>query len=134
MTLQIIIDSNILLLVAEGQFNLHAEIERLVPQKHRLIFLSSCVEELDLVAKKSRKLASRVNLAKEISSKLEIIDNENSSQKFVDDKILEYAIANQPCVVATNDKALKMKVRKQQIPVIFVKTKSHLELLGSILV
>ena len=132
MTLQIIIDSNILLLTAEGQFNLHAEIERLVPQKHRLIFLASCVEELDLVAKKSRKLASSVKLAKEIGSKLEIIDDNNTSQKFVDDKILEYAIANQPCVVATNDKELKRKVRKQQIPVIFVKTKSHLELLGTV--
>ncbi|MHA1126608.1 MAG: type II toxin-antitoxin system VapC family toxin [Candidatus Heimdallarchaeota archaeon] len=132
MTLQIIIDSNILLLTAEGRFNLHAEIERLVPQKHRLIFLISCVEELDLVAKKSRKLASRVRLAKEITTKLEIIDDENKSQKFVDDKILEYASANQPCVVVTNDKELKMKVRKQQIPVIFVKTKSHLELLGTI--
>jgi rRNA-processing protein FCF1 len=134
LTLQIIIDSNILLLTAEGRFNLHAEIERLVPQKHRLIFLSSCLDELDLVAKKSKKLASRVNLAKQICSKLEIIDDKNKSEIFVDDKILEYALANQPCVVATNDNELKMKVRKQDIPVIFVKTKNHLELLGTILV
>ncbi len=133
MTLQVIIDSNILLLAAEGCFNLHSEIERLVPQKHRLIFLSSCQDELELVAKKSAKLASRVKLAKEIGSKLEIINYENESQRFVDDKILDYAISNQPCVVATNDNKLKKKVRKQLIPVIFVKTKSHLELLGTIL-
>ena len=133
MTLQVIIDSNILLLATEGCFNLHSEIERLIPQKHRLIFLSSCQDELNLVAKKSAKLAKRVKLAKEIGSKLEIIDYENESQRFVDDKIIDYAISNQPCVVATNDNELKKKVRKHMIPVIFVKTKSHLELLGTIL-
>ncbi|MHA1125831.1 MAG: hypothetical protein ACTSO7_08600 [Candidatus Heimdallarchaeota archaeon] len=132
MTLQIIIDSNILLLTAEGHFNLHSEIERLVPQKHRLVFLSSCEKELDLVAKKSRKLASKVMLAKEICSKLEIIDNKDDTPKIVDDKILDYAIANKPCVVATNDTELKMKIREQQIPVIFLKTKNHLELIGTV--
>jgi rRNA-processing protein FCF1 len=132
LSLQIIIDSNILLLAAEGLFNLHLEIERLVPQKHRLVFLSSCEDELELVAEKSSKLARKAQLAKEICSHLEIINYPKENHEFVDDKILEYALNNQPCVVATNDNELKQKLRKNKIAVIFVKTKNHLELLGSI--
>ncbi|MHA1156097.1 MAG: type II toxin-antitoxin system VapC family toxin [Candidatus Heimdallarchaeota archaeon] len=134
MELQIVLDTNIPILIMESKFNLQSELERLVPQKHTIVFLSCCIDELNLIAKKTPKLAKQTAFALKYLERFQIIEYNPKNIRFVDDRIIQYAIENNPfCVVVTNDKELRLKLRKKEIPVIFIRTKSHLELFGSIL-
>lgn len=133
MTVQVILDTNIPVLAIEGNFHLHDELERLITQKHDIIFLSACLREMNIIEKKGRKLSRAIQLAKKILEQIKIIEYDPANITNVDDVILSYAKENRPnCVVVTNDKELKQKLRKEGIPVIFVKTIDHFELLGSI--
>lgn len=134
LVLQIVLDTNIPILIMTSSFSLESEIERLVPQHHSIVFLSVCVTELDLISKKSSKLAKQVAFAKKFVERYQIIEYDPQNIRYVDDKIVHYARENQPnCVVVTNDKELRKKLRELKIPVIFIRAKGHLELRGSIL-
>lgn len=134
MELQIVLDTNIPMLAIESSFRLQSELERLVPQKHTIVFLSCCMDELNLIAKKSQKLAKQTAFALKFVERFQIVDFDPKNIRYVDDKIVQYAIENNPyCIVVTNDKELRHTLRKNEIPVIFIRTKSHLELYGSIL-
>ena len=118
----------------DSNFNLESEIVRLVPQKHTIVFLSCCIDELNLIAKKTPKLAKQSSFALKFVSRFQIIDFNPKNIRHVDDKIVQYAIESNPyCIVATNDRELRHKLRKNEIPVIFIRTRSHLELFGTIL-
>lgn len=134
MELQIVLDTNIPILIMESKFNLQSELERLVPQKHTIVFLSCCIDELNLISKKTPKLAKQTAFALKFLERFQIIDFNPKNIRSVDDKIIQYAIENNPfCVVVTNDKELRHKLRNKSIPVIFIRTRSHLELHGTIL-
>ncbi|MBD3189383.1 MAG: hypothetical protein GF308_02005 [Candidatus Heimdallarchaeota archaeon] len=132
-TVQIILDTNIPVLAIEGNFHLHEELERLISQKHEIVFLSACLREMDIIETKGRKLSRAIQLARKILEQIKIIEYDPPDITNVDDIILSYAKKHRPnCVVVTNDKGLKRKLRKEMIPVIFVKTLDHFELIGSI--
>ena len=134
MELQIVLDTNIPILIMESKFNLQSELERLVPQKHTIVFLSCCIDELNLIAKKTPKLAKQTTFALKYLERFQTIDYNPQNIRYVDDKVIQYAIENRPlCVVVTNDRELRHKLRNNEIPVIFIRTRSHLELLGTIL-
>ncbi len=118
----------------DSKFNLQSELERLVPQKHTIIFLSCCIDELNRLSKRTPKLARQTAFALKFLERFQIIEYSPKNIRFVDDRIIQYAIENKPfCIVVTNDRELRYKLRKNEIPVIFIRTKSHLELFGSIL-
>ena len=54
MTLYVVLDTNILLLASDGKFNVTSEIERIVPQKHEVVYLSACMKELEYIAEKPK--------------------------------------------------------------------------------
>ncbi|MEA2070476.1 MAG: ribonuclease VapC [Asgard group archaeon] len=133
MTLHVILDSNILLYFAEGQFNISQELPKILHQKYELVFLSACVEELDKLEKRKKQLSKKIWFAKKFLKKIKIIKYNPSSPKTTDEKIVDYAIKHKgSSVVMTNDLPLKKLLRKNGIPVIFVKKKGHLELDGSL--
>ncbi len=118
----------------ESKFNLQSALERLVPQKHSIVFLSCYIDELNLIAKKTPKLAKQTAFALKFLERFQVIEYNPKNIRFVDDRIIQYAVDNNPfCIVVTNDKELRIKLRKKEIPVIFIRTKSHLELFGSII-
>jgi rRNA-processing protein FCF1 len=127
------LDTNIIILLADGTFNLNKEIERLIPQKHVIIFLSACLEEFNYLVKKKPKMVKYQQFAEKIIKTLKVVDFNPPDIRTTDSKILAFAGANVPnCVVVTNDKRLKKRLLENDIPVIFLRTKTHLELLGSV--
>jgi len=130
LTLYIVLDTNILLLASEGKFNVTSEIERLVPQKHEIIFLSACLKELEFLAEKP-KMSRKILFAKKLLESLQIVEFDLTDDITIDDKILHYAIENKSqCVIVTNDNELKKRLLEHSIAVIFIRSKSHLELVG----
>ena len=133
MTIKVILDTNIPLLLAKKNFHLETEIERLIPQNHSLIFLTASIKELEFLEKKKKKKSREIALAKLIAEKFQIIEFNPENIKFADDKILQFAKNNKPdSVLVTNDKELKKKAQDSGVPVIFIRSKSHLELIGTI--
>ncbi|NHJ87525.1 MAG: PIN domain-containing protein [Asgard group archaeon] len=131
MAIQVLVDTNVLLLAAEGKFNLDAEIDRLVNQKYDFIFLSACLEELEFIKEKNAKLIRKIVFAKTLLKKIKIIDFNPPQIKTVDEKIIQYAKENSSqCVVLTNDLPLKESLLANNIPVINIRKKNHLELIG----
>ncbi|MBK5114400.1 MAG: hypothetical protein KGD59_15275 [Candidatus Heimdallarchaeota archaeon] len=132
MTLFIVLDTNILLLASEGKFNITSEIERIVPQKHEVVFLSACLKELEYLTERP-KMSRKILFAKKMLKSLQIVDFDVSDDITVDDKIVQYAIENKSqCVVVTNDFELKNRLLEQNIAVIFIRSKTHLELIGTL--
>ncbi|NHJ32571.1 MAG: hypothetical protein FK732_06895 [Asgard group archaeon] len=132
MTLYVVLDTNILFLASEGKFNLTKEIERIIPQKHELVFLSACMKELDFLAKKP-KMSQKILFARKLLETLRIVEFDLDEDLTIDDKIVRYALENKSqCVIATNDNELKKRLLEQNIAVIFIRSKSHLELIGAL--
>ena len=126
MTLSIVLDTNILLLASEGKFNITSEIERLVPQKHEIVFLSACLKELEFLAEKP-KMSRKILFAKKLLESLQIVEFDLTDDITIDDKIIQYAIENKSqCVIVTNDNELKKRLLEHNIAVIFIRSKSHL--------
>ena len=133
MTLQVVLDTNIIIFASEGNFNLSFEIERLIPQKHEIIFLSACMNEFDYLINKQPKMKRHKKFASKLLETIQLVDYNPIDIKTVDEKIIHYAKLNAPnCIVVTNDNHLKKLLREENIPVIFVKTYNHLELLGNL--
>lgn len=132
MTLYVVLDTNILLLASEGKFNVTREIERIVPQKHEVVFLSACLKELEFLAERP-KMSRKILFAKKLLESLKIIEFELTDDIPIDDKIVQFAIENKSqCVIATNDNELKKRLLEHSIAVIFIRSKSHLELVGTL--
>jgi rRNA-processing protein FCF1 len=130
----VVLDTNIPLLAADGNFRLTREVQRLIPKKHSLVFLSACEEELDYLTKKGPKIAAKVKFARVFLEKIaKRIDYNPTDLATTDEKIIQFAIEHHPdCAVITNDKQLRKQLRKKDIPVLFVRTIAHIELQGRI--
>ncbi|NHJ33679.1 MAG: ribonuclease VapC [Asgard group archaeon] len=132
MTLYIVLDTNILLLASEGKINITSEIERIIMQKHEVVFLSACLKELEYLAERP-KMSRKIRFARKMLETLQIIDFDVSDDITIDDKIVQYAIENKSqCVVVTNDLELKNRLLEQSIAVIFIRSKTHFELVGTL--
>ena len=132
MTLYVVLDTNILLLASEGKFNVTREIERIVPQKHEVVYLSACLKELEFLAEKP-KMVRKILFAKKLLESLKIIEFDLTDDIPIDDKIVQFAIKNKSqCVIVTNDNELKKRLLEHSIAVIFIRSKSHFELVGTL--
>lgn len=128
-----VLDTNIPILLAKGLFHLDSEIVRILPQKHKIVFLSACMKELDYLAQRNPKLVREVSFAKQLITKYEILDYDPTEIRTTDSKIVEFALENKNnSIIVTNDNGLRKRLRKNNLPVIFIKTHGHLELVGNI--
>ncbi len=116
----VIPDSNALLMVFQFRINLESELERLLG-KYEIVVPSTVKNELK---KLKNKYAS---LALSFSERYRTV----SANGNTDDSILELAEKIKGIVV-TNDRILKKRLRKKNIPVVFLRGKTHLEIEGRI--
>ena len=133
--LQILLDTNFLLIPAQFRVDIFQEIDRLITQKYDLITLPQIINELNAFGKKSKKNQNEARIALELAKKCKIVEIDTDfpllSSKGVDDIILQLAIKNR-WIVATNDAALRKKLRTQQIPTLTLRNKAYLTLEGDI--
>jgi rRNA-processing protein FCF1 len=133
--LQILLDTNFLLIPAQFKVDIFQEIDRLITQKYDLITLPDIINELTEFGKKSKKNQSEARIALELAKKCKIIETNSEiplmSSKRVDDIILQLAVKYR-WIVATNDAALRKKLRSVQLPTITLRNKAYLIIEGDI--
>jgi len=101
-------------------------------QKFEPILLSPTHKELQRIAQKGPpKMRQQASLALRLAEKCRIAEVEQGVRETPDDVITRVA-AEWRCPVATNDRALRKKLRDKNVPVIYLRKRSRLEIEGSI--
>lgn len=132
MTIKVILDSNFFFIPSQFKIDIFEELMNLLNQRFEPILLSSTFQELRSMAEKgSSKRRKQASLALELAEKCRLINIEKETGETNDDVILRIA-TQWKSPVATNDRELRRRLRAQDIPVIFLRGKSRLELEGTL--
>jgi len=101
-------------------------------QQYEPILLSTTYEELLKMAEKgSPKMRQQVSVAFKFIEKCRVVDVERKVDETNDDVVVRVA-SEWKCPVATNDKELRKRLRHINVPVIYLRQKSRLEIEGGI--
>jgi len=132
MTLKVIFDSNFLFVPIQFKIDIFQGVLNLLNRKIEPVILSATYDELKkMTDEASPKLRRQAELALKLAQNCRIVNVERGKDETSDDVILRVA-DRWRCPVATNDRALKQRLRDISIPVIYLRQKSRLELEGSI--
>lgn len=132
MTVKVILDSNFLLLPSQFRIDIFAELLNLINQRLEAVLLSVTYEELRKMAETgSSKMRQHALLGLKLAEKCRIVNVERDSKETNDDVIIRVA-KQWSCPVATNDQTLRRRLRNINVPVIYLRQKSRLELEGNI--
>lgn len=110
----IILDTNFLVYCVKYRIDFFSEIERICDFQFKLCVLDKSIEELERLKPKE------LNLIKKFIETLEIL---KSKEYLVDDELTRLSEEN--CIVATQDKELKDRLKNQ---IIVIRKKKYLEL------
>ena len=130
--MRVILDSNFLFIPSQFQVDIFEELPKLLNQRLDLVILSPTQMELREKAKRgctSPKTRKRTSLALELAKKCHLVTVEQDFGETPDDIIVRVA-AEWKCPVATNDRALRKRLRDISVPVIYLRQKSRLEMEG----
>lgn len=124
--MKVIMDSNFLCVPSKFRVDIFDELIRHLNQRVDPILLSATYQELlKMVKHGSPKLRKQGELALKLAEKCRIIHFEQSSRETHDDLIVRVA-KKWNCPVATNDRELRKKLRKEHVLTIFLRQGTHL--------
>ncbi len=127
-----ILDTNFLFIPFQFQIDIFEELMALLNQKFEPVLLSVTHKELQRIAEKGPpEMRRRASLALRLAEKCRILEVEQGFGETPDDVIARVA-AEWRCPVATNDRALRKRLRDENVPVIYLRERSRLEMEGSI--
>ncbi len=127
-----ILDSNFLFIPSQFQIDIFDELMKLLNQKFEPVLLSPTYKELQKIAVKgSPKIRQHASLALKLAEKCRIIEVQQSFEETHDDVIVRVA-AEWRCPVATNDGALRKRLRDINVSVIYLRQRAHLEMEGNV--
>jgi len=128
----ILADTSFLLAPYDFKLNIIEELERVIDGNFTLLVPSFCVDEINRLIRKGFIMRQKGRLALELIKKhatvLKACTKEGES---VDDAIIRIA-KEIGAIVATGDREIRKKLRKEGIPVIFVRARKKLELDGEL--
>ena len=116
----VILDSNALLTIFQFRINLESELSRLLGS-YEIVVPSTVKNELKTLKDKHAKSALS------FSERYRTVNMEGNT----DDSILELA-EKEKGIVVTNDRILKKRLRAKNIPVVFLRAKTHLVMEGRV--
>lgn len=121
----VLLDTNMLMLMASGVPVLE-HIEEELETKPRFVVIKPVYEELVRIVNTSKGLVRKhAQLALEFVNRFcEVVDYDLREAESVDDAIVNYAIENK-AIVATNDKALRKRLRELGIPEAYFREESR---------
>ncbi len=112
---------------AQFGIDIFEEMTNLLNKKTEPTLLTPIYRELQkIAASKHPKRRLEARLALKLAEKCRIVKTEPSADETVDDLIVRLA-KKWKCLVATNDRELRKKLKKKAVPVIFLRQKTHLE-------
>jgi rRNA-processing protein FCF1 len=128
--LKIILDSNALFVPLEFKMDIFEELNKLLKARFEPVLLSPVRREIEKLAKEASPQVRRNALyALKLAKKCELVETEEEPDALPDDVIVEVA-GKWVCPVFTNDRQLRRRLRDINVPVIYVRQKSRLEVDG----
>jgi rRNA-processing protein FCF1 len=130
--LKIILDSNALFVPLRFKIDIFEELKTLLKRNFELILLLPVRGEVEKIAEKgSPKIRKEAFYALQIADKCKLVELNEKFTGSPDDVIVQVA-REWKCPVFTNDKVLRKRLRDINVPVIYVRQKSHLEVDGRV--
>jgi rRNA-processing protein FCF1 len=130
--IKVILDSNAFFVPIQFRIDISEEIQRLLNARPRLILLSAVQKELEKLGESdSPKMRKSVALALKLAEKCVLFKTREKTGLSVDDIIVDVA-CRWKSPVLTNDRQLRRRLRDINVPVIYVRQKSHLAIEGMI--
>jgi hypothetical protein len=128
-TIKVILDSNALFVPIQLKIDIFQELKTLLNRNFELVLLKPIQQELERLAKEgSPQTRKKALYALKLAEKCRIVDAKEDAAS-PDDIILQTA-SRWSCPVFTNDSELREKLRNINVPVIYVRQKSRLEIDG----
>jgi rRNA-processing protein FCF1 len=125
----VLLDTNFLFIPHRHKIDIFKEIEDLLTPNLNFYLLEANIKELDYMKEKAYpSLLKEIEFAENLTEKCIILKTEREDSP-TDDLILQMAL-EKDIPVATNDKELRKRLKKERIPVIFLRQTSYLELEG----
>ncbi len=129
---KVVLDANFFFVPSQFNLDIFEELANLLNQRFEPILLSSTQKELQGLAESSSpKKRKQAQLALRLAEKCRFVSVGKRSMETYDDVIVRVA-AMWKSPVATNDSELKRKLRKNGVPVIFLRQKHRLAMDGSV--
>ncbi len=125
----IILDTNFLVDCLSWKVDFFRELERICLFSYKLVVVDKTVDELERIiatGKPDVKIGAR--LAKQLIAKKRIDIITTDKKGYTDTLILK--AATKDSVVATQDQALKRRLKAKSIPVIIIRQKKYLQLIA----
>jgi hypothetical protein len=129
--IRVIIDTNFLLIPGQFKVDIFSEIDRILTEKFELYIIDKTVDELDNILCNpvvSGKDKAAARLAKALIKAKKPIYLKTEKNLNVD-KLIENEALKGGCIVATQDMALKRKLKENNIRLIVLRQKQHLKLI-----
>ncbi|MBD3387653.1 MAG: nucleotide-binding protein [Candidatus Altiarchaeales archaeon] len=121
--MDVVLDTNFLLLPHQMGVDIFSEITRVVSEEHRLMTLSPVLAELNnLIGPSGDGVAAKVGMQLLLEKKVFVVGVPEAN---ADEAIVNYASDNK-AIVCTNDGGLKSRLKKKRVKVLCLKGKDHL--------
>ncbi len=131
-TLKVIADSNALFVPLQFKTDIFNELKQVLNRNFELVLLSPVKRELEVLAEKSSpKIRKNASFALTLAEKCTYVKVSERAQEPTDDAIVRIA-REWKAPVFTNDKLLRKRLRDINVPVIYLRAKSRLEIDGLI--
>ena len=122
-------DSNFLFHVVSAKLDIFSEIENLIPGRVQFCIADLVIRELVNLSIKKSEVGRKAKFALRLADKCDNLKIESKDLENVDDALVRFAGKNK-VIVATSDKELRHRLRDINVPVIYVRGRSRVELEG----
>ena len=129
-TISILMDSNALFVPIQFKIDIIEQLKRLLGSNFQLILISPIRRELEHIAEKGpQKTKKMVSYAMKLADRCTLVDIGEEKSSSPDDLLVEIG-SRWGCPVFTNDRQLRKRLRNINVPVIYVRQRSRLEIDG----
>ncbi len=122
-------DSNFLFLVANKKIDIFSEIEDLIPGRVKFCIIDPIRKELEKLSIRKSEVGRNAKFALKLAEKCDNLKMKSKNFEKVDDTLVRFARENE-VIIATSDKELRQKLRDINVPVIYLRGRSRVELEG----
>ncbi len=131
MPLTVVLDTNFLTIPAQFGVDIFAEAERVLEKRLEFVVLNSVVQELEENEDAARGATrTEFRIALSLVDRCRVVTHDFGEDLAVDDQLLRYT-EQVGGVLATNDRELRDRATEMNIPVLILRARKHVELLGS---
>ncbi|RLG91831.1 nucleotide-binding protein [Candidatus Bathyarchaeota archaeon] len=131
--LKVLMDANAFFVPFQFQIDVFEELKRLLNRRFEPVILRDTYEEIKRLAEEGApKIRRQALAALKLAEKCRILSIEPSFQSASHDDLIVEAARRWKCPVFTNDRVLRNRLRDINVPVIYLRQKSRLEIEGRI--